>query len=126
MGARCEDRCALLGGLENPLSFEQQGFQLHKRVPMDGHVYDVLFIQDGEKIVTMLFPMDKSIQRELESFEDKNLTHTEAKIVELILKGNSNSDIETLLGNTHSTLKTHLNHIYKKLPNHRIGNRVSS
>ena len=76
----------------------------------------MVLLNDGENIITLVYPVTDKHSRELEYFKDKGLSKREYEIVEMVVRGMTNSEIVKNLTISKATLKTHLNNIYKKLP----------
>jgi len=100
------------------------GAQLFTNKRIKDQFVDIVVLNNGREIVTLLYPVAVKHERELAFFKDKGLSKREFEIVERVVRGATNSEIIKELAITKATLKTHLNNIYKKLPpESRIGFR---
>jgi DNA-binding CsgD family transcriptional regulator len=93
--------------------------KLFKNVDIDGSKVDAMIVNDGSQIMTFLYPLDEAedkFQKQAEFFEQRGLTRSEARIMQMVLQGMSNAQIAEKLFISKATLKTHLNNAYKKLP----------
>lgn len=118
-GQVCETVCASL--CQNILESAPvaDGMKLFKSIDIDGKKLDALILNDGEKITTLLYPLDdtpEKLRKQEEYFAERGLTKSEIRIMTMVMKGMTNSAIAEELFISKSTLKTHLNNIYKKLP----------
>jgi ATP/maltotriose-dependent transcriptional regulator MalT len=94
----------------------EEGTQYYPGKDLSGKIYDVLFIHEGEYLISLLYALENRLEKDKEFFQNAGLTTRELEIADLIGKGKTNSEIQKLLFIAKPTLKTHLNHIYQKLP----------
>ena len=93
-----------------------EGAQLFANKTIKNQYVDMVLLNNGENIVTLIYPVNDKHSKELEYFRDKGLSKREREIVEMVVRGMTNSEIVKTLEISKATLKTHLNNIYKKLP----------
>lgn len=93
-----------------------EGMQLHKQKMIEGVSHDVMFIDDDQHLITMLYPLDHRLTEELKLLQGYGLSRRELEIGSLIIKSKTNAEIARQLHIASSTLKTHINNIYRKLP----------
>ncbi len=102
------------------LAFEGQdfdvGFRLIKNVVSNGHTVDVVMINDGDELTTLLLDKSESIGMQLAYLKQFNLSKSEMVVMQKFLSGFSAKEIASQLFISKSTLRSHLNNIYKKLP----------
>ncbi|XGC79467.1 LuxR C-terminal-related transcriptional regulator [Bdellovibrio bacteriovorus] len=119
VGAICQKTCfKLLSGIADctPVS---ECINVFKKVSVEGKTVDVVMIDDGEKITTLLHEVfeDADSEEKREAFYvRKGLTKSEVRIMQLVHEGCTNAQIAEKLFISKATLKTHLNNIYKKIP----------
>ena len=114
VGQTCTDNCM---ELYNKANIRQaKGTFQFKHVKIDNDDYDILMINDGESIVSILYNLSQKKAEDAHFFEQFNLTTSELKIVDLVSQGLSNKEISDLQFISTTTLKTHINNILKKIP----------
>ncbi len=118
----CEDRCMLEYKKENKR--EAIGSDYFQSVIIDRNEYDILMLNDGERLTTILFDLTRKKSADKEFFRQFDLTPREFQIVELILSKRSNHEIAEQLFISKKTLKTHINHILKKIPREYLPRRA--
>nr|BFD59776.1 hypothetical protein CKG001_18830 [Bdellovibrio sp. CKG001]BFD63193.1 hypothetical protein BdHM001_18740 [Bdellovibrio sp. HM001]BFD67045.1 hypothetical protein HAGR004_20670 [Bdellovibrio sp. HAGR004] len=119
MGQQCSKTCMTLYRTIEECSAISEGMKLFKATEIEGHKVDALIVNDGDKITTMLYPLDESeekFQKQEAYFRERGLTKSEIRIMQMVLQGMTNAAISEKLFISKATLKTHLNNIYKKLP----------
>ncbi|AHZ84695.1 helix-turn-helix transcriptional regulator [Bdellovibrio bacteriovorus] len=119
LGEQCTKTCMTLYKKIEECSAISEGMKLFKATEIEGHKVDALIVNDGDKITTMLYPLDESeekFQKQEVYFREKGLTKSEIRIMQMVLQGMTNANIAEKLFISKATLKTHLNNIYKKLP----------
>lgn len=118
-GSVCGKTCMNLYHQIEECSAINEGMKLFKGVEIEGHKVDALIINDGEKISTLLYPLDadqEKFKKQEAFFKEKGLTKSELRIMQMVMQGMTNAAIAKELFISKATLKTHLNNIYKKLP----------
>lgn len=90
--------------------------KMYKNTNVDNACVDSVIIRDGEKVVTLLIPIEDRISHQVEILNQYHLSRSEMNIIKKFLEGKSNHEIADELFISLSTLRTHLNHIYKKIP----------
>ena len=118
-GTVCSKACMSLYHQMEECAAVSEGMKLFKNVDIDGNKVDAMVVNDGAQIVTFLYPLDESedkFQKQAAFFEERGLTRSEARIMQMVLQGMSNAQIAEKLFISKATLKTHLNNAYKKLP----------
>ena len=119
MGSVCGKSCMQLYHQVAECSAINEGMKLFKGVDIDGHKVDALIVNDGDKISTLLYPLDadqEKFKKQEAFFKEKGLTKSELAIMQMVMQGMTNAAIAQQLFIAKATLKTHLNNIYKKLP----------
>ena len=120
----CGNRISLRCGIKCLKSYNEnskfpglsEGVHLTKVQNDAGELFDAIVINDGEKILTLLHPLNKKIERSLEYAKKYGLSKRENEILLKVLRGRTNAEISKKLCISELTVKTHLNNIYKKLP----------
>lgn len=128
-GQVCDKTCMKLYKTIEECSAISEGMKLFKATDIEGHKVDALIVNDGDKITTMLYPLDESeekFQKQEAYFREKGLTKSEIRIMQMVLQGMTNANIAEKLFISKATLKTHLNNIYKKLPESMRPSQVRS
>jgi hypothetical protein len=115
-GQRCEDGCMKLFKRLEHFTADSEGVQLFKDESIDGAYYDVVVINDGEFLTTLLYPLSKKYNEKIQYLEKVGLTERELEIARLAMRGKTNAEMCERLNITKPTLRTHLNNIYKKVP----------
>lgn len=113
-GKICTDNCMHEHKTRN--TRKTQGTNRYENVVINGKEYDILMLDDGELLTTLLFDLTEKNKADIVFFQQFNLTEREMEIVELLMKRNSNVTIADKLCISLPTLKTHINHIFKKVP----------
>ena len=118
-GEQCNKGCMLLykrddHGISPPAT------QVFPAQEFSGSPVDVIMINDGEMLVTLLVDQRNKVAADIEHFKKYELSHREEEVLKLILEGKKNSEIAKMLFISISTVKTHVNNIYKKIPNHSL------
>lgn len=119
VGEVCGKTCMQLYHQVEECSAVSEGMKLFKAVEVDGHKVDALIVNDGERITTLLYPLDadqEKFKKQEAFFKEKGLTKSELRIMQMVMQGMTNAAIAEQLFISKATLKTHLNNIYKKLP----------
>jgi hypothetical protein len=117
VGSVCEGRCLQKYDefcLDKKASVE--GFRHFPKLSLENGVADVVMVNDGSQLLTLLYPLENKHREKMEYYRQKNLTKSELNIVSLLLEGLSNAQIVQRLFISKATLKTHINNIYKKIP----------
>lgn len=86
------------------------------RVEKKDQIYDAIIINDGNRILTLLYSLAEKIEREIEFLKSYQLSAREIEVMLQVLRGLTNIEISKILFISQNTLKTHLNNVYKKLP----------
>lgn len=116
----CKTNCMLLYRRQREARDREEGTQYYPHQVIEGQYYDIVFINDGECLTTILYPLRHKHQADLKYFSKWGLTGRETEIVSVIIKGHSNDQIARTLFISRGTLKNHLSNIYRKLPEHVI------
>jgi DNA-binding CsgD family transcriptional regulator len=119
VGEVCQKACMELYHQVEECSAVSEGMKLFKATQVEGHKVDALIVNDGDKITTLLYPLDEDgekFKKQEAFFREKGLTKSELKIMQMVMQGMTNAAIAEQLFISKATLKTHLNNIYKKLP----------
>lgn len=117
-GNVCVDNCMSLYKAVNPQA--REGTHQFRSTEIAGKNYDILMINTGEVITTILFELTGKKKRDLEFISQFNLTVRESEIVNLILDGKTNKEISSALFISLKTVKTHINNILKKVPDYLL------
>lgn len=112
----CKKNCMEKYVFNDLLPSRSEGAQLFSNKKINNSYWDIVLMNTGKELVTLLYPVGNKHEKELEFFKDKGLSKREFEIVERVVRGMTNSEIIKELGITKATLKTHLNNVYKKLP----------
>ena len=94
----------------------EEGTQYYPNELIEDEYYDVLFINDGENLTTLLYPLRRKQQADIRQAAEYDLTKREQEVVRLVIEGHNNTAIAKKLFVSKATVKKHLNNIYKKLP----------
>ncbi|MNJ98563.1 HTH-type transcriptional regulator MalT [compost metagenome] len=119
VGKVCEKGCMLAYPQVEECAELSEGMTYHKNILIDAHKVDAVIVNDGERILTMIYPLedDQAKLRKQEIYlRERGLTRSEVRIMQMVLLGHTNAQIAEQLFISKATLKTHLNNIYKKLP----------
>lgn len=119
VGQICSKGCMNLYHEIEECSAISEGMKLFKATDVDGHKVDALIVNDGERITTLLYPLDEDqekFKKQEMFFKTRGLTKSELRIMQMVMQGMTNAAIAEKLFISKATLKTHLNNIYKKLP----------
>ncbi|UOF01876.1 response regulator transcription factor [Bdellovibrio reynosensis] len=119
VGAVCQKTCFKLLSEVAECTPVTECINVFKKVSVEGKTVDVVMIDDGEKITTLLHEVfeepDSDVKREA-FYVSKGLTKSEIRIMKMVHQGSTNAQIAEKLFISKATLKTHLNNIYKKIP----------
>lgn len=118
-GEICTKTCMRLYQQVEECAALSEGMKLMKSVDVEGHKVDALVVNDGERITTLLYPLDEDQEKFKKQeifFKERGLTRSELRIMQMVMQGMTNAAIAEKLFISKATLKTHLNNIYKKLP----------
>jgi DNA-binding CsgD family transcriptional regulator len=126
----CEENCMELYRQDPDSPDREEGTQYFPNKQVNDQYFDIILLNDGQYLISLLYPLKDKHQADLKYFSKWNLTRREKEIVGLVIKGNTNDQITKQLFISRGTLKNHLNNIYKKLPSHviapwRQSNKVS-
>ena len=116
---RCSQGCMRLYQRQNS-DRNQAGTQVFHGQKIEGKPCDVILMNDGQTLFTLLLDLSKKVAADLQYFSQFNLSKREMEVLELVLQGYSNSRIARKLFISPATLKTHLNRIYAKVPDSLI------
>ncbi len=83
-------------------------------------LYDIVMLNDGEQLITILCLLNEKHKTDIEYFKQFGLTGRELEIVGLVIQGNTNKEVSEKLFISKSTIKSHLNSIYRKIPAHAV------
>jgi len=119
-GTICEKSCMSGYSPQGSLPGLAEGAQVRSVRKSSGESFDAVIMNDGKKILTMLFPLNGKIELGIEFAKAHGVSKRELEVFHLVLGGFSNSKISQKLRITQATLKTHLNNVYKKLPEDSI------
>lgn len=112
----CEKGCMKLFSVNQTCGALNEGAQVFNNTSFSGNLYDVIILGCERRITTLLYPLQKKHERELEFLRKFGLSRREYEIIELVVRGLTNTEISRDLHISRATLKTHLNNIYRKLP----------
>lgn len=118
-GQVCEKSCMNLYHQVEECAAISEGMKLFKATEVDGHKVDALVVNDGQRITTLMYPLDENqdkFKKQEAFFKQRGLTKSELRIMQMVMQGMTNASIAEKLFISKATLKTHLNNIYKKLP----------
>lgn len=119
IGEVCEKACMKLYHQVEECAAVSEGMKLFKATEVNGHKVDALIVNDGQRITTLMYPLDEDqekFKKQEEFFIERGLTKSELRIMQMVMQGMTNAAIAEKLFISKATLKTHLNNIYKKLP----------
>ena len=115
-GKICDFGCIKILNRKNSEILNSPGMDLLPRSTIKGELCDVVVINDGQNLFSILLNLKDKIKIDFDYFKDFDFTQRELEVIKLRLEGKSNSEVCEILFIAKSTLKTHLNHIYQKLP----------
>lgn len=119
VGEICKKACMELYHQVEECSAVSEGMKLIKATQVEGRKVDALIVNDGERITTLLYPLDEDqekFKKQEAFFRERGLTKSELRIMQMVMQGMTNAAIAEQLFISKATLKTHLNNVYKKLP----------
>lgn len=114
VGQVCKDKCMLAYTTKNKRN--SLGINHFENVKFDQGEFDVVMLNNGETLTTLLFDLKVKRESDKNFFSRFQLTPRELEIIEMVISHKSNSEIAALLFISQKTLKTHINHILKKIP----------
>lgn len=115
-GKKCDDGCIIRYRESAKGAPFDRGAFFFTEVESQNSKSDILVVNDGNFIVSVLSNCESSIQSQIDFLEKFNLTKAELRIVVKMLHGLSNREIAAELFICKGTLRTHLGNIYKKIP----------
>lgn len=118
-GQFCKQICIQLLQKQNEGKNENAHASFHyysKIKTTEDKIIDIVLMPANKNLVTLIYPLDEQLKLDFQKYEKFNLTKTEIKIMDHILKGETNQQIADALFISKSTLKKHINNIYKKIP----------
>ncbi|MCG8555231.1 MAG: helix-turn-helix transcriptional regulator [Proteobacteria bacterium] len=98
----------------------ETGAQYFRSQEIGGELFDIVFINNGDCLVSVLVPLQTRHTSQLDYFATFGLTKRELEVVDLVIKGKTNSEIARTLCISKATLKTHLNRVYRKIPGNMV------
>lgn len=119
MGMVCEDGCMRLRQIEK-CDKSETGTQMFRGKKVGEFICDVVIINDGKQLITLLVDLAEKIQTDCGHFARYNLSPREQEVIKHVIAGDTNAMIASKLFISKATLKTHLNNIYRKIPEHVI------
>lgn len=111
----CGKGCMLLYKITASCPEMDEGAQLFADQAIHGGFFDVVIMNSGKNLLTLLYPLASKYERELEFLKHQNLSDREREILCYSMRGITNQEIGKKLFISKATVKTHLNNIYKKL-----------
>lgn len=115
IGTVCDKLC-----MQNKEKLEENNHIIigieHLLIHAEEASFEVVHLKDKDHIYTIYQNLNESIKEKLKIFQKYELTQSELKIVEEVLKGKNTQMILNTLFISKPTLRTHLNNIYKKIP----------
>lgn len=114
VGQICTDKCMLTYATKNRR--KAQGVFHFENLNFDERNFDVVMLNDGEILTTLLIDLKEKRKSDKNFFSRFQLTDRELEIIEMVIGHKSNSEIAEALFISQKTLKTHINHILKKIP----------
>lgn len=94
----------------------REGFFHFPRLSLERGFADAVLVNDGNQLLTLLYPLEDKNSEKMQYYRQKNLTKRELEIASMLLKGLTNSEIALRLFISKPAVKTHINNIYKKVP----------
>lgn len=116
VGKKCTQGCMLHYHKSEANQAFDLGFKIFRNIDSNGHKVDVVMVNDGGHLTSLLYDKSEFVRRQLDYVERFNLSKAELKVLEKYLLGFSNQETADQLFISRSTLRAHLNNIYKKLP----------
>jgi DNA-binding CsgD family transcriptional regulator len=113
---KCAEGCMLWYSFNDDAPDREEGTQCYPNQVIECNYFDIIFINDGESLTTLLFPLDGKQQADARHMLEYDLTKREQEVVRLVITGHSNTAIAKELFISKATVKKHLNNIYKKIP----------
>jgi len=113
-GQICSGNCMEKYNVENPRSCE--GTFQFQNMKIGNGAFDVIMVNDGEQILTLLFDLTRKYADQKAFFKKFYLTTRENEVLSCVNKGMTNQEIADALYISKKTLKTHINNILKKIP----------
>jgi DNA-binding CsgD family transcriptional regulator len=110
------EHCSTCNDLFKDTDPLQNGIFTHKNVFLKNQQCDVVYLNDTHTKTVFFYPLKNKLSKIKLTIDPTQFTEQESHIIDLLLKGRSNTSILNELTISISTLKTHLNHIYKKEP----------
>ncbi len=112
----CEKNCMCCYTPNPPVPEREEGTQYYPNEQIEGKFYDILFINDGAHLTTLLYPLEDRHEADMQHVSQHELTKREQEIIRLVIQGCRNGEIAEKLFISKATLKKHMNNIHKKLP----------
>jgi hypothetical protein len=121
-GKACDKNCMLLYMRDQECPERDEGTQYFPCQLIENQYYDVYFLNSGENLTSILYPLKNRLSVDMEYFTQfEKLTQKEKDIVSLVLRKAANKEICHQLNIKKDTLKSHLKSIYQKLPEEAQG-----
>lgn len=114
--AVCEKGCMCCYTPNPDAPEREEGTQYYPNELIEGKYYDFLFINDGEHLTTLLYPLEDRHEADMQDASRYDLTKREQEIIRLVIQGHTNAQIAKKLFISIATLKKHMNNIHKKVP----------
>jgi DNA-binding CsgD family transcriptional regulator len=113
-GETCQVGCMEYYTNDDHQQWKEWGTRVYQNCHIHDGFYDVTLLCSAESIVTFLQPLKERYEMALAYYQRKGLTKRETEVIDLTIRGVSNTDICHNLSISKATLRTHLNNIYKK------------
>ncbi len=114
-GQTCEDNCMALFQ-DHGKELKQTHTQCYKGQVFNDTPCDVVLINNGESLITLLVLLNNKINDFVSSLQPYKLSYREVEVVTLLFIGKTNQEISSQLNVAISTIRTHINHIRDKVP----------
>ncbi len=115
-GAVCDKNCMCYYRLNKEHPERSEGMQFYGNKTIEGEQYDICLVNDGERLTTLLYPLESKTQAAADALKEYHLTAREQQIALLIVQGRTNAEIAAELFINKSTVKSHINNMNRKIP----------
>ncbi len=114
-GSCCINNCMELYK-KSDKHLNQSGVQYFKGEKFNNIPCDVVLVNDGKFLITLIVKLDTKLSDYKKFFEQYKLSMREIEVLELLLLGKTNHDMAQELFLSVPTVRTHISHLREKVP----------